>query len=243
MAHKRFVDGVGFVSVLQWTTDDEILRIARATYGNELSRENLMRFIMKHNHDSIFEMAHFMFHIKMPGTAAQQHHQTRLGNFHHLTDFPGEAYASPGMVQELGEMQDFAYRTSSSIYSIMKDHGVPDRDACMHIPVSTYTDFYWKVNGKELMDYISKFSSVSDKYLIKQYASAIQAVTAPIAPVLIATFSECRLNTITLDTREMNKLAQLVTDTDGAKFTLRDMSKSDVKQFKKKINRLINGNA
>lgn len=242
MAHKRFIDGIGFVSVLQWTADDEIINIASITYGNKLSPENLMRFIIKAGHDSIFEMAHFMFHIKMPGTVAQQHHQTKLGNCHHLRDFPGEAYASPDMAQELYDMQDFAYRTSSSIYSIMKDNGVPDRDACMHIPVSTYTDFYWKVNGKELMEYIRKFSSVSDKYLIKQYSLVIQSMIASIVPIMSNAFMECKLDTITLDKRETKKLAQLVSDTECNKFNMNDMSKEEIKQFKKKVNKLINGN-
>lgn len=243
MAHKRFVDGIGFVSIMQWTTDDEIIRIARMTYGNELSRENLMRYITENHHDSIFEMAHFMFHIKMPGTVARQHIQTKLGNCHQLTEFPGEAYVSPNMEHELSEMQDFAYRTSSSIYSIMKDHGVSDSDACLHIPASTYTDLYWKVSGKELMDYLTKFANVSDKHIIKEYATALRAITSPTAPLMFGALADCRLNAITLDSREMEKLAHLVSDTDGTSFTMGDMSKAEIKQFKKKVNILINGNA
>jgi thymidylate synthase (FAD) len=75
----------GFVGLKAVMGDDSaIVEAARTSYGNgtkSVSEDrSLIRYLMRHQHTSVFEMVEFKFHLKMPIFVMRQHIRHRMAN-------------------------------------------------------------------------------------------------------------------------------------------------------------------
>jgi len=94
MSHKHFVDGVGFVSLVDYMPrqdlDKSIVDAARVSYDpgsttHTSSDRGLIRYLMRHWHSTPFEMVDFKFHIKMPLFVARQHLRHRTASVNEVS--------------------------------------------------------------------------------------------------------------------------------------------------------------
>ena len=94
MSHKHFVDGMGFVSLVDYmpreNLDKSIVDAARVSYDPGSTKHTstdrgLIRYLMRHWHTTPFEMVDFKFHIKLPLFVARQHLRHRTASVNEVS--------------------------------------------------------------------------------------------------------------------------------------------------------------
>ena len=201
--------------------DSAIVQAARVSYseGTKTSRsdEGLIRYLMRHWHNTPFEMVEFKFHIKMPIFVARQHLRHRTASVNEMsarysiipdnffipveyrTQSQTKKQGSEGKL-ELDEILAGAPKDvceqAFSIYKELLDEGCCRELARCHLPQSTYTEFYWKINLHNLMHYLRLRMEPGAQKEIRDYANAIFELTKQKVPVTMEAFEDYRLNSI-----------------------------------------------
>jgi thymidylate synthase (FAD) len=190
-------------------------RVSFAKRRTEMSdaEEGLIRFLMRDRHGTPFEHNSFRFHIRCPIFVAREWFRHRIGSFNEFSmryakatdDFyvpeaedvrsqvgkPG-AYSfepvDPELAErtrsELQEVYDHAYST----YESLVEAGVARELARLAIPVGAYTEFYWTVNARALMNFVSLRNAETAQREIRRYAEAVETFFAEKMPVTHAAF-------------------------------------------------------
>jgi thymidylate synthase (FAD) len=86
--------------------------------------------------------------------------------------------------EELRAVYDHAYAT----YERLVEAGVARELARLAIPVGAYTEFYWTVNARSLMNFVSLRAAETAQREIRRYAEAVEAFFAEQMPVTHAAF-------------------------------------------------------
>ena len=173
----------------------------------------LIRFLMRDRHGTPFEHNSFRFHIRCPIFVAREWFRHRIGSFNEFSmryakatdDFyvpepddvrsqvgkPG-AYSFEPVDPELAErtreelqaVYDMAYAT----YTRLVEAGVARELARSVIPVGAYTEFYWTVNARALMNFVSLRAAETAQREIRRYAEACERFLAEQMPITHAAF-------------------------------------------------------
>jgi thymidylate synthase (FAD) len=160
-----------------------------------------------------FEHNSFRFHIRAPIFVAREWFRHRVGSFNEFSmryakatdDFyvpevedvrsqigkPG-AYSFEPVDEELAErtredlreVYDHAYET----YTRLVEAGVARELARSVMPVGAYTEFFWTVNARALMNFVSLRAAETAQREIRRYADAIEEFFAARMPVTHAAF-------------------------------------------------------
>jgi thymidylate synthase (FAD) len=190
-------------------------RVSFARHKDELddSDQGLIRFLMRERHGTPFEHNAFRFHVRCPIFVAREWFRHRVGSFNEFSlryarateDFyvpepedvrtqigkPG-AYSFEPVSDELAEttreelraVYEAAYRT----YEQLVEQGVARELARSVLPVGAYTEFYWTVNARSLMNFLSLRNSETAQREIRRYAEACERFLEEQMPVTYAAF-------------------------------------------------------
>ena len=186
---------------------------ARRKEEMDESDEGLVRFLMRDRHGTPFEHNSFRFHIRAPLFVAREWMRHRVGSFNEFSlryaratdDFyvpepedvrsqvgkPG-AYSFEPVSPEVAEatrekllaLYDAAYET----YEELVELGVARELARCALPVSAYTEFYWTVNARSLMNFLSLRNAETAQREIRRYAEACERFLERLMPVTYAAF-------------------------------------------------------
>jgi thymidylate synthase (FAD) len=188
---------------------------ARRKEEMDASDEGLIRFLMRDRHGSPFEHNAFRFHVRCPIFVAREWFRHRIGSFNEFSlryakatdDFyvpeaedvrtqvgkPGSYTFEPvdeelaeATREELRAVYDQAYEA----YTRLVDRGVARELARSVLPVGAYTQFYWTVNARALMNFVSLRNSEFAQLEIRRYAEAVEAFFAGLMPVTHQAFVE-----------------------------------------------------
>lgn len=194
----------GFVALDGALADDlSVVNSARVSFAKrsevmEPKDEGLIEFLMRERHGTPFEHNAFRFHVVAPIFVAREWFRHRIGSFNELSgrysEMPAEWYkitpdavrrqvGSPGkysfepfgddaveVAKVLNDVMSSAYRT----YNYLLQIGVAKEVARLVIPVGGMTEFYWTVNARSLMNFLSLRNSPHAQFEIRQYAVAIE---------------------------------------------------------------------
>ena len=190
-------------------------RVSFARHKDELddSDQGLIRFLMRERHGTPFEHNAFRFHVRCPIFVAREWFRHRVGSFNEFSlryaratdDFyvpepedvrtqigkPG-AYSFEPVSDELAEttreelraVYEAAYRT----YEQLVERGVARELARSVLPVGAYTEFYWTVNARSLMNFLSLRNSETAQREIRRYAEACERFLEAKMPVTYGAF-------------------------------------------------------
>jgi thymidylate synthase (FAD) len=162
-----------------------------------------------------FEHNAFRFHVRAPLFVAREWFRHRIGSFNEFSmryaratdEFyvpepedvrsqvgkPG-AYSFEPVADELAEetREELAalYDTAYATYERLVERGVARELARCVIPMGAYTEFYWTVNARALMNFISLRAAESAQREIRRYAEACERFFADRMPVTHAAFVE-----------------------------------------------------
>jgi thymidylate synthase (FAD) len=81
-----------------------------------------------------------------------------------------------------------AYEAAYATYRAMLDDGVAKEVARSVLPVGIYTEFYWTLNARSLMNFLSLRNAETAQREIRRYAEACEAHFARLMPVTHAAF-------------------------------------------------------
>jgi len=172
------------------------------------SDAGLIRFLMRDRHGTPFEHNAFRFHIRCPIFVAREWFRHRVGSFNEFSmryaratdDFyipepedvrsqvgrPG-AYSFEPVADELAEATReelrAVYETAFATYERLVEQGVARELARAVLPVGAYTEFFWTVNARSLMNFVSLRAAETAQREIRRYAEAVESFLAERMPV------------------------------------------------------------
>ena len=177
--------------------------------------EGLIRFLMREGHASPFEHNLFRFHVRCPIAVAREWMRHRWSSFneHSLRysaatdDFyipaaaairtqvgkPGAYRFEPVDPETASRAQDLFgkhYQEAWNRYQELLEMGVARELARLVLPVGIYTEFYWSVNARALMNFIALRNAEQAMWEIRQYAAAVEDFFAAAMPATHAAFVE-----------------------------------------------------
>jgi thymidylate synthase (FAD) len=177
------------------------------------SDEGLIRFLMRDHHGTPFEHNAFRFHIRTPIFVAREWFRHRVGSFNEFSmryakatdDFyvpdaddvrtqvgkPG-AYSfepvDPELAEQTREELRAVYEQAYATYERLVEAGVARELARAVMPVGAYTEFYWTVNARALMNFVALRAHETAQREIRRYAEAVETFFAGQMPVTHAAF-------------------------------------------------------
>ena len=193
----------GFVRLVDVMGDDSsIVQAARVSYGagTKTVREDVMLidYLMRNKHLSPFEMAEVKIHVKAPIFVARQWVRHRTASWNEMSarysEMREEFYVpepeairrqSATNKQAGGEPLNLARAQAVAIaiqgagthafwvYKDLLDKGVARELARMVLPVNLYTEWYWKVNLRNLLHFLELRLDPHAQEEIQEYARAI----------------------------------------------------------------------
>jgi thymidylate synthase (FAD) len=198
--------------------DLSVVNAARVSFARhkdvmDASDEGLIRFLVRERHGTPFEHNSFRFHIRCPIFVAREWFRHRIGSFNEFSmryakatdEFyvpapedvrtqvgkPG-AYTfetvEPELASSTRETLESVYRTAYAAYEELVEAGVAREIARCVLPVGAYTEFFWTVNARALMNFVSLRAAETAQREIRRYAEAVETFLAEKMPVTYEAF-------------------------------------------------------
>jgi thymidylate synthase (FAD) len=192
-------------------------RVSFARHKAEMdeSDEGLIRFLMRDRHGTPFEHNAFRFHVRAPLFVAREWFRHRVGSFNEFSmryakasdEFyvpepddvrsqvgkPG-AYSfepvAPELAEQTREELQAVYDAAYETYNRLVEQGVARELARLVMPMGAYTEFYWTVNARSLMNFVSLRAAETAQREIRRYAEACERFLAEKMPVTYSAFAE-----------------------------------------------------
>ena len=265
----------GFVRLIDYMGNDaSIVQAARVSYGEGTKKihedRGLIRYLMRHQHSTPFEMVDLKFHCKMPIFVARQwvRHRTASINEYSLRYskavdqfyLPEKSHVSaqsesnkqgrsaaalPAEIQEqIRDIMQSETRQSWENYQNLQETGLARELARINLPVSIYTEWYWKINLRNLLHFLELRIDPHAQYEMQVYARTIAEIVKKVVPITWEAFEDYVLQAKTFSRLEMTTLLEAlgklsgdfdwITETDNFK----QLSKREQQGFLEKITQL-----
>jgi thymidylate synthase (FAD) len=226
-------------------TDDSIERAARVSYGygtRQSSRtRGLIRYLRRHRHTTPSEMVELKFHCAMPMFIARQWIRHRTAN---VNEYSGR-YSLMPLVFYTPAPEDFAlqsrqnnqgraseaadealYRESvarwealrrdaAETYGWLVAEDVARELARIELPLSTYTQWYWKIDLHNLLHFLTLRADPHAQYEIRAYAEVMAGMVKRVVPLSYEAWLDYDLGGAQLSRGELAALAALIAADDG----------------------------
>ena len=111
--------------------------------------------------------------------------------------------------QYLSEREKELQRHAREVYEERLQFGVAREQARKDLPLSTYTEAYWKMDFHNLLHFLELRLHPHAQQEIREYAKAILQLIEPIVPVAVEAFRDYRLNAITLTAADIEAIRML----------------------------------
>ncbi len=196
----------GFIRLADFMGGDlTAVRTARVSFGQETKGEEqdrkLLRYLLTHGHETPFEQSVFQFHVKCPLFVARQWFRHRWSSFNEIsgryTVFAEDEFYVPdrkrvkeeknkqgSVAADLPEEEHRAFaeriRAESdravAAYRSLLEEGTAKELARIVLPLNMYTQFYWSVNARSLMNFLRLRCDLHAQHEIRLYAEAARAI-------------------------------------------------------------------
>ena len=262
----------GFVCLVDvMGNDSSIVQAARVSYGEGTTKvsndRNLIRYLMRHRHSTPFEMAELKFAVRVPMDCWRQWVRHRTANINEYSTRYSEAINSASVTdaanwriqsttnnqgssgninaeigQKLTDDEHNFLKTAREIYQQRLALGVSREQARKDLPLSTYTEAYWKIDLQNLLHFISLRIDDHAQYEIRQYAKTIgEQIVKPLFPLVWEAFEDYRLDGMFLTKLDIEAVSRYLTgvDTDPVRAVAFIDNKRERNEALNKLNRLI----
>ncbi len=241
----------GFIRVIDYMgSDQSIVQAARVSYGKGTKQvrqdRGLIRYLMRHKHTTPFEMCEIKFHVRVPMDAWRQWIRHRTANVNeYSTRYSiaidsayetapdmwrkqssdnkqgSEGFLPENLGKELSKQEKEMHRIVREIYQKRVDLGVAREQARKDLPLSTYTEAYWKIDLHNLLHFLRLRMDSHAQYEIRQYAQIIgNEIVSKWVPLTWEAFTDFQLNTTEFSALEMEILKNMISDNPVAALTL-----------------------
>ena len=215
----------GFVRVVDYLgSDQSIVQAARVSYGKgtkQVSQDKgLIRYLLRHRHTTPFEMCEIKLHIRIPMDAWRQWIRHRTANVNEYStryslaiestqstnpdqwrmQSTDNKQGSSGFFEtkignEMSLDEKFLHEKSREIYNKRIAKGVAREQARKDLPLSTYTEAYWKMDLHNLLHFLELRMETNAQLEIREYANTIgNEIVKRWVPVAWEAFEDYALN-------------------------------------------------
>lgn len=251
-------------------SDSAIVQAARVSYGSGTKKihedRGLIRYLMRHRHTTPFEMVEFKFHVKLPIFVARQWIRHRSANVNEYSgrysvmkeefylppvediqpqsssnrqgreegDLPAEQQAA--FISSLQSLQGHAYRQ----YEEWLDQGIARELARIGLPLSLYTEWYWKIDLHNLFHFLRLRLDEHAQKEIRVYAEVMAGMVKAVCPMAWEAFADYGLNAVSFSGPELKVLhAHLAAAPDQIEeLTKLGLSKREAEEFVGKLRKI-----
>ncbi len=193
--------------------DSDIERAARVSYGAGTRRASrtrgLVRYLQRHAHTTPAEMVEFKFHCSMPIFVARQwvrhrtasinelsarysllpllFYQPERAQFSHQSSVNNqgrEARPAPAsLYDDAVQRWERLRRDAAHGYRWLLDQDVARELARIDLPLSTYTQWYWKIDLHNLLHFLSLRVDDHAQWEIRAYGRVMAGMLQRVAPL------------------------------------------------------------
>jgi thymidylate synthase (FAD) len=219
----------GFVRVVDYMgSDASIVQAARVSYGagTKLVSEDrgLIRYLMRHAHTTPFEMCELKLHVRVPMDCWRQWIRHRTANVNEYStryslaidaaqttsesewrsqskdNKQGSGDMLPGELgAELSAEESELLAKARDVYAKRIERGVAREQARKDLPLSTYTEAYWKCDLHNLFHFLWLRMDAHAQSEIRSYASVIgHDIVAKWCPLAWEAFQDYRMHSMSL---------------------------------------------
>ncbi|MCJ7500436.1 FAD-dependent thymidylate synthase [bacterium] len=228
----------GFVRLIDYMgNDDSIVQAARVSYGKGTKSvsddRGLLRYLMRHRHTTPFEMCEVKLHVRVPMDLWRQWIRHRTANVNEYstryslaidrfrTTQPdqwrlqseinrqgSEGGMDTDVGQRLTERETEAQSFLQEIYDERIELGVAREQARKDLPLSTYTEAYWKIDLHNLLHFLNLRMDHKAQLEIREYAETIgEKIVQKWVPLAWEAFMDYRHGSVNLSSDEVEVLA------------------------------------
>ena len=261
----------GFVRVVDYMGDDgSVVQAARVSYGTGTKRvhedRGLIRYLLRHAHTTPFEMCEIKLHVRSPMDAWRQWIRHRTANVNEYSTrysvaidaaqrTPPDKWRSQssdnrqgsagflaraegeGLTRAETDLQELARKT----YEARLAAGVAREQARKDLPLSTYTEAYWKVDLHNLLHFLRLRMDDHAQEEIRAYAALIgEQIVAKWMPLVWEAFTDYRRRSMYLSRVEIEIVSAMATGSpDRAKSIVESIaSKRERQEIEQKLKAL-----
>lgn len=230
----------GFVRLVDYMGDDSsVVQAARVSYGSGTKRVQddraLIRYLLRHAHTTPFEMCEIKFHVRAPMDVWRQWIRHRTANVNEYSTrysvaidaaqkTPPDKWRRQSSVNKQGSIgflsQEEGARLSDSelrlqqtareVYEARLQAGVAREQARKDLPLSTYTEAYWKIDLHNLLHFLKVRMDSHAQEEIRLYASVIgEKILAKWVPVVWEAFLDYERHSMQLSRIEAEIVSAL----------------------------------
>lgn len=199
-------------------SDLSVVNAARVSFARskqelEAEDEGLIGFLLRNRHGTPFEHNAFRFHVRCPIFVMREWIRHRWSSFNEFSmrysrasdEFylpaaedvrrqvgkPG-AYSfdsvEPGLAESARREIETVCENAYAAYHRLVEAGVARELARTVLPVAAYTEFFWTVNARSLMNFLSLRNAETAQREICRYAEVIESLFAERMPITHAAF-------------------------------------------------------
>ena len=231
----------GFVCLVDVMGDDSaIVQAARVSYGEGTKRvsddRTLLRYLMRHQHTTPFEMAEIKLLVRVPmdcwrqwirhRTASVNEYSTRYSvavnavyetapeawRIQAVANRQGSSgFLDPDTGRSLTDDEAALHRSAREVYERRIEQGVAREQARKDLPLSTYTEAYWKVDLHNLFRFLILRMEENAQHEIREYAKTIgEKIVQPLFPKCWEAFVDYQLGSLRLSRLEQGIVQRLM---------------------------------
>jgi thymidylate synthase (FAD) len=194
-------------------TDEDIERAARVSYGygtrKQSATRGLIRYLRRHKHTTPSEMVELKFHCCMPIFIARQWIRHRTANVNEYSGryslVPMLFYTPPAEQLQTQSRKNNQGRSGQSLdddlgaqalgrwgairqqaaetYEWLTEHDVARELARIDLPLSTYTQWYWKIDLHNLLHFLTLRVDRHAQWEIQEYGRVMAGMLKRVAPL------------------------------------------------------------
>lgn len=231
----------GFVRVVDYMGSDEsIVQAARVSYGQGTKKVSedraLIRYLLRNRHTTPFEMCEIKLHVRVPMDTWRQWIRHRTANVNeYSTRYSlaidssqktksdewrmqskdnkqgSEGFFPTEIGSKLSEREEELQNFAREIYQERLNLGVAREQARKDLPLSTYTEAYWKIDLHNLLNFLSLRMDSHAQFEIRSYANVIgNEIVARWTPIAWQAFQDYRINSMELSALDIQILQLLL---------------------------------
>lgn len=224
--------------------DESIERAARVSYGYGTRRvsetRGLIRYLRRHRHTTPSEMVELKFHCAMPMFVARQWIRHRTANVNEYsgryslmpllfytpdlenfalqsaTNRQGrrETAAASGLYRDAVARWEHVRAAAAETYEWLLGEDVARELARIDLPLSTYTQWYWKIDLHNLLHFLSLRIAPTAQWEIRAYARVMAGIVKRVAPLSYEAWIDYEVAGATLSHGELEAIRRLVEATE-----------------------------
>lgn len=206
----------------------------------------VLRYLMRHTHTTPFEMVELKFHVKLPIFVARQlirHRTASVNEYSMRYSLAPMQFYNPlpenlgsqskknkqGRGEPISDMAQKIFdfntrqlqRASAELYEAMiaEEVDLARELARMHLPLTLYTEWYWKIDLKNCLDFLKLRCDKHAQWEIQETARIKAAIAKILAPMAFEAWVDYKYQSHTFSRMEMqllNRVLQKYTPMGGA---------------------------